>query len=253
MGSGVRRLPPSFCSHLAVCGSRPREGVVVRSSLHLGDADVHPVRLPRRTRLPRSVINAASWAGTELKTQAIIAAVSPTGTRVTPILGCGGPAPRQGAPTTPHRRDHQGRGRWLAERVRAALPARCAAGSTFRPRRASGGARTRPDGGATSTSTSTTTSWSLRSTVSSTWRRSPGGRTWSATTTWSSRTARPCSGSPVSRFDVSPIVLPASSASSSTGIRRLRDILHVDDVAALTALWHQLPATTSDRRVRGGR
>lgn len=53
---------------------RSREGVVVRSSLHLGDADVHPVRLPRRTRLPRSVVDAASWAGTELRTQAIIAA-----------------------------------------------------------------------------------------------------------------------------------------------------------------------------------
>ncbi len=53
---------------------RPRKGVVVRSSLHLGDADIHPVRRPRRTRLPRSVINAASWAGSELKTQAIIAA-----------------------------------------------------------------------------------------------------------------------------------------------------------------------------------
>ena len=53
---------------------RPRDGVVVSSSLHLGEADIHPVRLTRRTRLPRSVINAASWAGTELKTQAIIAA-----------------------------------------------------------------------------------------------------------------------------------------------------------------------------------
>ncbi len=53
---------------------RPREGVVVRSSLHLGDGDIHPVRLPRRTRLPRSVVDAASWAGTELKAQAIIAA-----------------------------------------------------------------------------------------------------------------------------------------------------------------------------------
>lgn len=53
---------------------RPRDGVVVRSSLHLGNADIHPVRLPRRTRLPRSVVDAASWAGTELKTQAIIAA-----------------------------------------------------------------------------------------------------------------------------------------------------------------------------------
>lgn len=57
-------------------GGRPRqrEGVVVRTSQWLGDRDVHPVRTPRRTRLPRSIIDASSWAATDLRAQAILAA-----------------------------------------------------------------------------------------------------------------------------------------------------------------------------------
>jgi hypothetical protein len=53
---------------------RRRPGVVVRRTGLLGEADVHPARKPRRTRLPRSIVDAASWTATDLGCQAIIAA-----------------------------------------------------------------------------------------------------------------------------------------------------------------------------------
>jgi hypothetical protein len=52
---------------------RPREDVVVKRSRLLVEADVHPVKRPRRTRLPRSIVDAASWASTDLRAQAILA------------------------------------------------------------------------------------------------------------------------------------------------------------------------------------
>ena len=52
---------------------RPRPQVVVVRSRQLSARDIHPVRAPRRTRLPRSIVDAASWAGTDLRCQAIIA------------------------------------------------------------------------------------------------------------------------------------------------------------------------------------
>ena len=54
--------------------ARRRPGVVVRSTGLLTERDVHPVRAPRRTRTPRSIIDAAVWADTDLRAQAIIAA-----------------------------------------------------------------------------------------------------------------------------------------------------------------------------------
>ena len=68
---------------------RARPGVVVRRSRLLGPSDVHPVLEPRRTRLPRSVVDAASWAGSDLKAQAFIAAAVQQGL-VTPerLLVC---------------------------------------------------------------------------------------------------------------------------------------------------------------------
>ena len=53
--------------------ARPRPGVVVKRTRTLSPDDIHPVRAPRRTRLPRSIIDAASWATTDLRCQAIIA------------------------------------------------------------------------------------------------------------------------------------------------------------------------------------
>ena len=53
--------------------ARPRPQVVVLRSRQLSANDIHPVRAPRRTRLPRSIVDAASWASTDLRCQAIIA------------------------------------------------------------------------------------------------------------------------------------------------------------------------------------
>jgi len=53
--------------------TRSRDGVVVRSSTRLRPADLHPARSPRRTRPARSIVDAASWAVTDLKAQAVMA------------------------------------------------------------------------------------------------------------------------------------------------------------------------------------
>jgi hypothetical protein len=47
---------------------------VVHYSTALGEADVHPLREPRRTRIARSIIDAASWMATDRGAQAILAA-----------------------------------------------------------------------------------------------------------------------------------------------------------------------------------
>jgi very-short-patch-repair endonuclease len=49
-------------------------GVVVHRSLMLGPADVHPSRLPPRTRIGRSIIDAAAWAATDRRARALLAA-----------------------------------------------------------------------------------------------------------------------------------------------------------------------------------
>jgi len=49
-------------------------GVVVRRSLVLGPADVHPSRLPPRTRVGRSIVDAAAWAASDRRARAILAA-----------------------------------------------------------------------------------------------------------------------------------------------------------------------------------
>jgi len=71
-GFGDRRV------HVLIPASRrvrrPATGSVVHRSRLLGAADVHPNRLPRRTRLARSLVDAAAWAGTERTARAILAA-----------------------------------------------------------------------------------------------------------------------------------------------------------------------------------
>jgi len=52
----------------------PRVRVAVHESIFLGDADVHPIRTPPRTRLPRSVVDAASASDSDRRCRAIIAA-----------------------------------------------------------------------------------------------------------------------------------------------------------------------------------
>jgi hypothetical protein len=48
--------------------------VVVHYSTALGPADVHPLREPPRTRIARSIIDAASWMATDRGAQAVLAA-----------------------------------------------------------------------------------------------------------------------------------------------------------------------------------
>ena len=65
-------------THLLIPSSRhlrrPLPGAVVHRSRLLGTADVHPTRLPPRTRLGRSLVDAAAWAATDRGARAILAA-----------------------------------------------------------------------------------------------------------------------------------------------------------------------------------
>jgi hypothetical protein len=57
-------IPSDTMLHITVpCGFRTPRGIgaQIHWSRHLGDDDVHPARDPRRTRVPRSVLDWASW------------------------------------------------------------------------------------------------------------------------------------------------------------------------------------------------
>jgi very-short-patch-repair endonuclease len=60
-GRSIRRKPPGL-------------PVAVHYSIMLTPADVHPLRVPRRTRLARSLVDAAAWAGSDRRAQAVLAA-----------------------------------------------------------------------------------------------------------------------------------------------------------------------------------
>lgn len=51
-----------------------QDGIVVHRSRNLSALDVHPNRHPTRTRIPRSIVDAASWAASERAATAIVAA-----------------------------------------------------------------------------------------------------------------------------------------------------------------------------------
>ncbi len=57
----VRRKPPGL-------------PVAVHYSIMLTPGDVHPLREPRRTRVARSLVDAAAWAGSDRRAQAVLAA-----------------------------------------------------------------------------------------------------------------------------------------------------------------------------------
>jgi hypothetical protein len=64
---------------LAPPGSKPRPAplglqVIVHRSRMLTDDDVHPLRRPRRTRIARSLVDAAEWRATDRGAMAILAA-----------------------------------------------------------------------------------------------------------------------------------------------------------------------------------
>jgi very-short-patch-repair endonuclease len=48
--------------------------VVVHYSIALGRADIHPLRLPPRTRIARSLVDSAAWMATDRGAQAVLAA-----------------------------------------------------------------------------------------------------------------------------------------------------------------------------------
>jgi hypothetical protein len=52
----------------------PELPVVVHYSRLLGENDIHPLRLPPRTRTARSVVDAAAWMATDRGAQAVLAA-----------------------------------------------------------------------------------------------------------------------------------------------------------------------------------
>ena len=48
--------------------------VALHYSTALAPGDVHPLRVPRRTRIARSLVDAAAWAGSDRRAQAVLAA-----------------------------------------------------------------------------------------------------------------------------------------------------------------------------------
>jgi len=68
---------PATSAHILIPAQRSRQpvpGAVVHRSQFLGDQDVHPLRTPRRTRLARSIVDAAAWAPTDWQARSILAA-----------------------------------------------------------------------------------------------------------------------------------------------------------------------------------
>ena len=57
-----------------VRATRPPFPVIMHYSRHLEPADIHPARRPLQTRLARSLVDAATWMGTDRGAQAILAA-----------------------------------------------------------------------------------------------------------------------------------------------------------------------------------
>lgn len=73
---GLRGFPQDVVHLTVPCGtSAPRlDDVVAHYSRFLDDADVHPLREPRRTRPARSLIDAATWAATDDSARAVVLA-----------------------------------------------------------------------------------------------------------------------------------------------------------------------------------
>ena len=67
----IHVLVPAFCP---VRRQQPSLPLVVHYSRLLGDDDVHPLRQPRRTRIARSLVDAAAWMATDRGGQAVLAA-----------------------------------------------------------------------------------------------------------------------------------------------------------------------------------
>lgn len=73
---GFRGFVPTSVHVTMPCGSRSLglAGVSEHFSRFLATPDVHPLRRPTRTRLPRSLLDAASWSGTDGRARAVLLA-----------------------------------------------------------------------------------------------------------------------------------------------------------------------------------
>jgi very-short-patch-repair endonuclease len=67
----IHVLVPAFCPARR---QRPSLPLVVHYSRLLGDGDIHPLRQPPRTRIARSVVDAAAWMASDRGAQAVLAA-----------------------------------------------------------------------------------------------------------------------------------------------------------------------------------
>lgn len=73
---GLTGFPTEYTHLTMPCGSRRLNlaAVTEHFSRVLSSSDVHPMRKPRRTRLPRSIIDAATWAENDRRARAILLA-----------------------------------------------------------------------------------------------------------------------------------------------------------------------------------
>ena len=67
----IHVLVPAFCP---VRRQQPSLPLVVHYSRLLGEDDIHPLRRPPRTRIARSLVDAAAWMATDRGAQAVLAA-----------------------------------------------------------------------------------------------------------------------------------------------------------------------------------
>jgi very-short-patch-repair endonuclease len=74
--SGLRGFPSPVIQLTQPCGTRAVRfpGVVVHFSRFLDNVDVHPARVPRQTRIPRSLLDAASFTESDRYARAVLLA-----------------------------------------------------------------------------------------------------------------------------------------------------------------------------------
>lgn len=71
--SSIHLLVPAGMHHTAR-STRPAFPLVVHYSRHLMPPDIHPARQPPQTKMARSLVDAASWMGTDRGARAVLAA-----------------------------------------------------------------------------------------------------------------------------------------------------------------------------------
>lgn len=72
--SAVHVVMPEGAAAPDLDGLPPGLELIAHWSIDLGDEDVHPLREPRRTRSARSLVDAASWSGSDRHARALVLA-----------------------------------------------------------------------------------------------------------------------------------------------------------------------------------